>query len=67
MRYLHHAENLPTAVVLPRTTEDVVNVIKFAPNTNSPSSPAELARALSTVLAVDGGVMSPDSMNRVLK
>ena len=51
-------KNLPTAVVLPRTTEDVVNVVKFCAKHELPIIPRGAGTSLSgTVLAVDGGVM----------
>ena len=62
-------KNLPTAVVLPRTTEDVVNVIKFCAKHELPIIPRGAGTSLSgTVLAVDGGVMiALTRMNRVLE
>src|SRR5881296_1782480 len=51
-------KNLPTAVVLPRTTEQVVAIIKLCARHNLPFIPRGAGTSLSgTVLAVDGGVM----------
>ena len=62
-------KNLPTAVVLPRTTEEVINVIKFCAKNELPIIPRGAGTSLSgTVLAVDGGVMiALTRMNRVLE
>ena len=61
-------KNLPTAVVLPRTTEEVVAIVKFCAEHNLPIIPRGAGTSLSgTVLAVDGGVMiALTRMNRVL-
>ena len=61
-------KNLPTAVVLPRTTEEVVAIVKFCAEHNIPIIPRGAGTSLSgTVLAVDGGVMiALTRMNRVL-
>ena len=62
-------KNLPTAVVLPRTTEEVVAIVKFCAEHNLPIIPRGAGTSLSgTVLAVDGGVMiALTRMNRVLE
>ena len=59
---------LPGAVVLPRTTDEVVSVVKFCATHNLPIIPRGAGTSLSgTVLAVTGGVMiTLTRMNRVL-
>jgi glycolate oxidase len=60
--------HLPSAVVLPRTTEQVVAVVKLCARHNLPFIPRGAGTSLSgAVLAVDGGVMITLSrMNRIL-
>src|SRR6185369_14826417 len=51
-------KHLPTLVVLPRTTEQVVQVVKLCAAHNCPIIPRGAGTSLSgTVLAVNGGVM----------
>ena len=61
-------KNLPTAVVLPRTTDEVVAIVKLCNQLKLPIIPRGAGTSLSgTVLAVDGGVMiALTRMNRVL-
>jgi glycolate dehydrogenase FAD-linked subunit len=61
-------KNLPGAVVLPKTTEEVVAVVKFCLKHNLPIIPRGAGTSLSgTVLAVTGGVMiTLTRMNRIL-
>ena len=61
-------KNLPTAVVLPRTTEQVVAIIKLCARHNLPFIPRGAGTSLSgAVLAVTGGVMITLSrMNKIL-
>ena len=61
-------KNLPTAVVLPATTEEVVAVVKLCKRLQLPIIPRGAGTGLSgAVLAVDGGVMiALTRMNRVL-
>ncbi|MDB6057534.1 MAG: putative FAD-linked oxidoreductase [Verrucomicrobiales bacterium] len=61
-------KNLPTAVVLPRTTEDVAAVAKVCAELNVPIIPRGAGTSLSgSVLAVTGGVMiTVTRMNRVI-
>src|SRR5438046_2849086 len=61
-------KNLPTAVVLPRTTEQVVAIIKLCARRNLPFIPRGAGTSLSgAVLAVSGGVMITLSrMNKIL-
>ena len=61
-------KNLPTAVVLPATTEEVVAVVKLCKRLQLPIIPRGAGTSLSgAVLAVDGGVMiALTRMNRVL-
>ena len=61
-------KNLPTAVVLPATTEEVVAVVKLCKRLKLPIIPRGAGTGLSgAVLAVDGGVMiALTRMNRVL-
>ena len=61
-------KNLPGAVVLPNTTEQVVAVVKFCAKHNLPIIPRGAGTSLSgTVLAVTGGVMiTLTRMNRIL-
>ena len=61
-------KNLPTAVVLPATTEEVVAVVKLCNRLQLPIIPRGAGTSLSgAVLAVDGGVMiALTRMNRVL-
>lgn len=61
-------KNLPTAVVLPATTEEVVAVVKLCNRLQLPIIPRGAGTGLSgAVLAVDGGVMiALTRMNRVL-
>src|SRR5216117_3742582 len=60
--------NLPTAVVFPRTTEQVVAIVKLCAKQNIPIIPRGAGTSLSGgVLAVTGGVMITLSrMNRIL-
>ncbi|HAV62870.1 MAG TPA: FAD-binding oxidoreductase, partial [Verrucomicrobiales bacterium] len=62
-------KNLPNAVVLPRTTEETVKVVKLCAKHGLPIIPRGAGTSLSgAVLAVEGGVMITMSrMNRVLK
>ena len=61
-------KNLPTAVVLPQSTEEVVAIIKLCNRLKLPIIPRGAGTSLSgAVLAVDGGVMiALTRMNRVL-
>src|SRR5437899_11163489 len=61
-------KNLPTVVVLPRTTEEVVAIVKLCARHNLPFIPRGAGTSLSgAVLAVTGGVMITLSrMNRNL-
>ena len=61
-------KNLPTAVVLPRTTEEVVAIVKLCNRLKLPIIPRGAGTSLSgAVLAVDGGVMiTLTRMNHVL-
>ena len=61
-------KNLPTAVVLPRTTDQVVALVKLCAKQNIPIIPRGAGTSLSGgVLAVTGGVMIALSrMNRIL-
>ena len=61
-------KNLPTAVVLPQTTEEVVAIVKLCNRLKLPIIPRGAGTSLSgAVLAVDGGVMiALTRMNRVL-
>jgi len=61
-------KNLPTAVVLPRTTEQIVAIVKLCAKHNLPFIPRGAGTSLSgAVLAVTGGVMIALSrMNKVL-
>ena len=61
-------KNLPSAVVLPRTTEQVVAIVKLCARHNLPFIPRGAGTSLSgAVLAVTGGVMITLSrMNRIL-
>jgi len=61
-------KNLPSAVVLPRTTEQVVAIIKLCARHNLPFIPRGAGTGLSgAVLAVTGGVMIALSrMNKIL-
>ena len=61
-------KNLPTAVVLPATTEEVIAVVKLCKRLQLPIIPRGAGTSLSgAVLAVDGGVMiALTRMNRVL-
>jgi glycolate oxidase len=61
-------KNLPTAVVLPRTTEQVAAVAKVCAELNVPIIPRGAGTSLSgSVLAVTGGVMiAVTRMNRIL-
>ena len=61
-------KNLPTAVVLPAPTEEVVAVVKLCNRLQLPIIPRGAGTGLSgAVLAVDGGVMiALTRMNRVL-
>src|SRR5439155_24009899 len=61
-------KNLPGAVVLPKTTEEVVAVVRFCAKHNLPIIPRGAVTSLSgTVLAVTGGVMiTLTRMNRRL-
>ncbi len=61
-------KNLPSAVVLPRSTEEVVAIVKLCARHNLPIIPRGAGTSLSgAVLAVTGGVMIVLSrMNKVL-
>ena len=61
-------KNLPTAVVLPTTTEEVVAVVNLCKRLQLPIIPRGAGTSLSgAVLAVDGGVMiALTRMNRIL-
>src|SRR5438105_3945000 len=61
-------KNLPNAVVLPRTTDEVVDIVKLCARYNVPFIPRGAGTSLSGgVLAVTGGVMVTLSrMNRIL-
>jgi glycolate oxidase len=61
-------KNLPGAVVLPKTTDEVVAIVKFCAKHNLPIIPRGAGTSLSgTVLAVTGGVMiTLTRMNRIL-
>ena len=61
-------KNLPTAVVLPRSTEQIVAIVKLCAKRNLPFIPRGAGTSLSgAVLAVTGGVMIALSrMNRIL-
>jgi glycolate oxidase len=61
-------KNLPGAVVLPRTTEQVVAIVKLCARHNLPFIPRGAGTSLSgAVLAVSGGVMITLSrMNKIL-
>jgi len=61
-------KNLPGAVVLPKTTDEVVAVVKFCLKHKLPIIPRGAGTSLSgTVLAVTGGVMiTLTRMNRIL-
>ena len=61
--------NPPTAVVLPRSTQEVVAVVRLCAELDVPIIPRGAGTSLSgAVLAVDGGVMiALTRMNRVLK
>src|SRR5688572_30703909 len=61
-------KNLPGAVVLPNTTEQVAAVVRFCVKHNLPIIPRGAGTSLSgTVLAVTGGVMiTLTRMNRIL-
>src|SRR2546429_3598720 len=61
-------KNLPDAVVLPRTTDEVVAIVKLCARYNVPFIPRGAGTSLSGgVLAVTGGVMVTLSrMNRIL-
>ena len=62
-------KNLPTAVVLPKTTAEVAAIVKLCGRLSLPIIPRGAGTSLSGgVLAVDGGVMiAVTRMNRVLK
>ena len=62
-------KNLPTAVVLPATTEEVAQVVQVCNELELPIIPRGAGTSLSgSVLAVDGGVMiALTRMNRILK
>ena len=62
-------KRLPSVVVLPRTTEEVVAVVALCKEKNLPLIPRGAGTSLSgTVLAVTGGVMvALTRMNRVLE
>src|SRR5687768_14506673 len=61
-------KNLPGAVVLPKTTEEVAAVVRFCVKHKLPIIPRGAGTSLSgTVLAVTGGVMiTLTRMNRIL-
>ena len=61
-------KSLPTAVVLPRSTEEVVAIVKLCNRMKLPIIPRGAGTSLSgAVLAVDGGVMiALTRMNHVL-
>jgi glycolate oxidase len=61
--------NPPTAVVLPRSTQEVAAVVRLCAELDMPIIPRGAGTSLSgAVLAVDGGVMiALTRMNRVLK
>ena len=61
-------KHLPNAVVLPRTTEQVVAIVKLCARLNLPFIPRGAGTSLSgAVLAVNGGVMITLSrMNKIL-
>jgi glycolate oxidase len=61
-------KNLPTAVVLPRSTEQVVDVVKLCARERIPIIPRGAGTSLSgAVLPVEGGVMiALTRMNRIL-
>src|SRR5690348_5072988 len=61
-------KNLPNVVVLPRTTEEVVQVVKLCCSKEVPIIPRGAGTSLSgAVLAIEGGVMiALTRMNRVL-
>jgi glycolate oxidase len=61
-------KNLPNVVVLPRTTEEVVQVVKLCCSKEVPIVPRGAGTSLSgAVLAIEGGVMiALTRMNRVL-
>ncbi|MBT6104121.1 MAG: FAD-binding oxidoreductase, partial [Verrucomicrobia bacterium] len=61
--------NPPTAVVLPRSTQEVAAVVRLCAELDVPIIPRGAGTSLSgAVLAVDGGVMiALTRMNRVLK
>ena len=61
-------KNVPGAVVLPKSTDEVVAVVKFCKKHNLPIIPRGAGTSLSgTVLAVTGGVMiTLTRMNRIL-
>src|SRR4029434_10634496 len=62
-------KRLPQLVVLPRTPEEVVSVVRLCWENRLPIIPRGAGTSLSgAVLAVDGGVMiAPTRMNRVLE
>ncbi|MBR90370.1 MAG: FAD-binding oxidoreductase [Verrucomicrobiales bacterium] len=62
-------KNLPTAVVLPQTTEQVAAIAKLCNRLQVPVIPRGAGTSLSgSVLAIDGGVMiALTRMNRVLE
>src|SRR5947209_8385885 len=62
-------KHLPSVVVLPQNTEQVVAVVKLCANRNLPIIPRGAGTSLSgTVLAVDGGVMiALTRMTRILE
>src|SRR5438874_8083027 len=61
-------KNLPNAVVLPRTTDEVIAIVKLCAGQKIPIIPRGAGTGLSgAVLAVSGGVMIGLSrMNRIL-